>query len=143
MKKVGIAPWSGGMTTQAMLAMGSIIVGLFSTIFLFYTNSFLIKRRKKELGLYNVLGMGKRHIMRVIFFETLFIGIFTVLVGLGMGMLVSRLLLVVLMKILGLAVVFTMDISMVAVVSTAVMFGFYLFSKSSCEYFQSWNQQPD
>ena len=49
----------GGMTLQSMLSFGSWVIGAFALIFLFYTNSFLIRRRKKEFGLYNILGMGK------------------------------------------------------------------------------------
>ena len=54
------------------MRFGVIVVAIFSVIFLFYTNSFLIKRRKKELGLYNILGMEKRHIAKVMLWETLY-----------------------------------------------------------------------
>ncbi|MFQ9410714.1 MAG: FtsX-like permease family protein [Evtepia gabavorous] len=47
--------------------LGTIVVGIFSIIFLLYTNSFLIKRRHKEIGLYNILGMSKRHIAVVLY----------------------------------------------------------------------------
>ena len=56
----------GGETTRIIMYLGDIIVALFSVIFLYYTNSFLIKRRKKELGLYNILGLEKRHIAKVL-----------------------------------------------------------------------------
>lgn len=52
----------GGGTMKEMLNVGIVIMGIFAAIFLFYTNSFLVKRRKREFGLYNVLGMGKRNI---------------------------------------------------------------------------------
>ena len=61
-------------------ARGVIIV--FAVIFLFYTNSFLIKRRKREIGVYNILGMGKRHIARMLFTETLI----TAVIGIGAGL---------------------------------------------------------
>ena len=54
-------------TIRTLLFYGVIIVGLFAVIFLFYTNSFLIKRRKKEFGLYNILGMEKKHIAKMMF----------------------------------------------------------------------------
>lgn len=60
---------------------GVVVTGIFSVIFLFYTNSFLMKRRNKEIGLYNILGMDKRHISRVLMFETIYIG----LIGIGSG----------------------------------------------------------
>ena len=55
----GLLQMSGGETILLILNLGNIVIGFFSAIFLFYTNSFLIKRRKKEIGLYNILGMGK------------------------------------------------------------------------------------
>ena len=73
---------------QMFMYMGIVVLGLFSVIFLLYTNSFLMKRRKKELGLYNVLGMGKRHIAAMLGFETLY----TFLAGVGGGFLVGLLL---------------------------------------------------
>ena len=48
----------GGTTVASMMGLGVFVIGLFAVLFLFYTNSFIIKRRKKELGLYNILGMG-------------------------------------------------------------------------------------
>lgn len=56
----------GGDTIPAIMYLGTIVVGIFSIIFLLYTNSFLIKRRHKEIGLYNILGMSKRHIAVVL-----------------------------------------------------------------------------
>lgn len=53
-----------------LFQMGTIIAGVFSFIFIFYANSFLMKRRKKEIGLYNVLGLEKGHIARVMAIET-------------------------------------------------------------------------
>ena len=57
-----IAAMHGGQTIQYTLNFGTVIVGIFAVIFLFYTNSFVIKRRQKEFGLFNVLGMEKRHL---------------------------------------------------------------------------------
>ena len=55
----------GGATMGIVLMFGTVVVGIFAVLFLFYTNSFLVKRRKKEFGLYYILGMEKRHISRV------------------------------------------------------------------------------
>ena len=62
----------GGNILQSYMSMGQVIVAIFAAIFLFYINSFLIRRRQSEFGLYNILGMEKRHISTVIFFETLY-----------------------------------------------------------------------
>ena len=75
----------GGSTITAMLSMGSWIIALFSLIFLFYTNSFLIRRRMKEFGLYNILGMGKGNIARILVWETLISAALTLLTGLFGG----------------------------------------------------------
>ena len=56
----------GGGFMREILLMGERIVGIFSLIFLFYTNSFLLKRRKKEFGLYHILGMEKRHVALIL-----------------------------------------------------------------------------
>lgn len=63
----------GGMTLQSMLSFGSWVIGAFALIFLFYTNSFLIRRRKKEFGLYNILGMGKGNLARILLWESLIV----------------------------------------------------------------------
>ena len=54
----GLSKMRGGASVQMVLFFGVIVVGVFVSIFLFYTNSFIMKRRKKELGIYNILGMG-------------------------------------------------------------------------------------
>lgn len=63
------------------MAIGMVVALIFSLIFVLYINSFLMKQRKKELGLYNILGMGKGHIAVVLFFETVYVG----LAGIGRG----------------------------------------------------------
>lgn len=74
-----------------ILNLGCYVVEIFALILLFYTNGFLMKRRKREFGLYNVLGMEKRHIGRVLFWETFFAFSASILVGLGLGILLSKL----------------------------------------------------
>ncbi|HIT35006.1 MAG TPA: FtsX-like permease family protein [Candidatus Faecousia intestinigallinarum] len=81
----------GNTTTSALLVFGSWVIAVFSVIFLFYTNSFLMRRRKKEFGLYNILGMGKGNIARILAYETVMIMLFSLLVGLGLGVLLCKL----------------------------------------------------
>ena len=64
----GISTLVGSDTISITLGLGNRITAIFAIIFLFYTNSFLIKRRKKEFGLFNILGMEKKHLSRVIAF---------------------------------------------------------------------------
>lgn len=113
---------SGGAVTAAYLSVGVVIIGIFSAIFLFYTNSFLMKRRKKEFGLYNVLGMGKRHIVRGVFFETLFIAILSIAVGIGLGAVLSKLMMLLMLKLVGVETVFSMAFSVEGAVNTAIVF---------------------
>ena len=82
---------SGGDVMQSCLELGFGVVTFFSAIFLFYTHSFLIRRRKKEFGLYNVLGMGKRHIALVLLWESLLSALISFAGGFLGGILLSGL----------------------------------------------------
>lgn len=75
----------GAVDVKFVLGLGAVIIGFFSVIFLFYTNSFIMKRRKKELGIYNILGMEKRHLAKVIFLETFFSAVVAIGGGLVAG----------------------------------------------------------
>lgn len=74
-----------------VMNLGTWVVLIFSVIFLFYINSFLIKRRKKEIALYNILGMEKKHIMMMMFFETIMTSLFSIIVGILFGIVFSKL----------------------------------------------------
>jgi len=90
----------GGETRAFILRLGIFVIGFFSVIFLFYTNSFLLRRRKKEFGLYNILGMEKRHIARLMFWETLISAALCILIGVALGLLMDRLLCLVLLNVM-------------------------------------------
>ncbi len=83
-------PLIGAYTLQSIFALGSWVIAIFAAIFLFYTNSFLIRHRKKEFGLYNILGMGKRNIARILFWEMLIIALVSVALGLAAGITFSK-----------------------------------------------------
>lgn len=74
-----------------LFGFGTIVIGIFSAIFLLYTNSFLIKRRKKEIGLYGILGLEKKHVARILFLETCLVGSGSIFLGLGIGVIFGRL----------------------------------------------------
>src|SRR5690606_974783 len=76
---------TGSGSLAAMMQMGTVVTGIFSAIFLFYTNSFLVKRRKKEFGLFNILGMEKKHIGRIMLWENIFVSVLTMVTGLILG----------------------------------------------------------
>ena len=80
----------GAATVGTTLGLGKYVIVAFSVLFLFYTNSFLTRRRYKEFGLYSILGMDKRKIGRVVIFESLFVAIVALAVGLGLGIAFSK-----------------------------------------------------
>lgn len=96
----GLRTVPGADAMQQIMYLGMIIITIFSYIFIFYTNSFLIKRRKKEFGVYNMLGMEKRHIGRVITLETALVAIISIVGGLLAGVLFSKLLMMLLLRLI-------------------------------------------
>ena len=112
----------GGEEMQAMLSLGSGVMGVFGAIFLLYTNSFLIRRRKREFGLYNMLGMGKGNIARVLFWEALLVLAGTMVIGLAVGVAVSKLAELLLVNIMHGNVTFTFTVSPRAMLLTAAVF---------------------
>lgn len=118
-----VASISGGNTMQLILMLGSGIIGVFSAIFLFYTNSFLMRRRKKEFGLYNILGMGKRNLIQVLIWECLMIAGISITMGMGIGILFSKLGELLLIRILGGESDFSFQISGKSILDTLVLFG--------------------
>lgn len=108
---------------QAVLQTAVPVIAIFAVIFLFYTNSFLIKRRKKEIGVYNILGMGKRHIGKMLMTETVITAGIGILGGLAGGLVFSRLMYLVLLKILRYDVGMEFEVSWVSVSKTLVLFG--------------------
>ena len=81
----------GGSYLKIFMMMGSVIIGLLSFILILYTNRFLMKQRKSEYGLYNVLGMEKRHIIRILFCESLYSSVISVISGVIFGILFYKL----------------------------------------------------
>lgn len=113
----------GGSTFKIMMALGTVIVGLFCAIFLFYTNSFLIKRRKTELGLYNILGMEKRHIVGLVSLEALISAVICCGLGMIVGILFSRFMFLLVRKYFVLTDGFHYEFSPVSILVTLVLFG--------------------
>ncbi len=80
----------GGEVISSIMLLGFMVMALFSLIFVFYTHSFLFKRRKKEFGLYNVLGLAKKDICKIVFLDNIYVDIITIVLGLGVGILFSK-----------------------------------------------------
>lgn len=117
----------GISATKQVLSLGVIVIAIFSAIFLFYTYSFLIKRRVRELGLYSVLGMTKKQIARILILETIFIAVITLVFGLTFGLLFDKLMLLVLLKLFTAGVSFGFVITPIAVFLTILLFGGIFF----------------
>ena len=118
----GLTGTRGEITIRSTLVLGSFVVTIFAVIFLFYTSSFLTKRRRKEFGLLNVLGMEKKHLAKMMFFETLFVGLFSAVVGLALGVALSKLVLLFLLKLLDFDVAFGLTFSLKAALITLFIF---------------------
>ncbi|GAA0693566.1 MULTISPECIES: ABC transporter permease [Clostridium] len=118
----GLDIMNGGKQLKMLLNLGKWVIGIFSVIFLLYTNSFLIKRRKKELGLYNILGMEKKHISKLMLYETLIIAVLTLVSGIAIGALLSKFMLLLLLKILNFDVTLKFYISKESILSTMLLF---------------------
>ena len=112
----------GGDTAMIIMTLGCGVIGIFSLIFLFYTNSFLIRRRAAEFGLYNVLGMGKRNLYRIITLESLISSVISILCGLFAGIVLSKLAELGLIKMIGGTVTFKVRIDSTCVVITVAVY---------------------
>lgn len=113
----------GGMHLVLILTMGLVVIGIFVSILLFYTNSFIMKRRKKELGIYNILGMEKRHIAKVLFWESLISYVCSVVIGLVAGILFQKLLMMLLYRLTGLEQKIRFSVSGYGCLQTIELFG--------------------
>lgn len=113
----------GAGTLRQMFALGSWVIAIFAAVFLFYTNSFLIRSRKKEFGLYNILGMGKRNIARILFWEMLMIAVLSISAGLVAGIAFSKFAELGMVNIMRGAVNYDLSISVLAVKRSIQVFG--------------------
>lgn len=88
------------ISAATSMSLGSIVVAIFAIIFLFYTNSFLLKKRKKEFGLYNILGMEKKHMSALIATESLIVSVISLVLGLIIGIALDKLIFMIVIKLL-------------------------------------------
>ena len=119
-----IANVRGAAYIQSLMALGCMIIALFSIVLMLYANNFVMKCRRRELGLYHVLGMEKRHTAHLLFWETFLCALATIAGGLTAGILFSKLVLLLLLRLTNLPVQFGFDISPGAIGQTIVLFGF-------------------
>ena len=116
---------AGTSAVTMVMNLGSFVVSVFIALFLFYTNSFLLRRRKKEFGLYSVLGMDRGALGSILLWETIFAAAFTLVAGLALGVLLAYASQSVLLRLLSLpAAAFTVSLDAVrqCAVTFAVIF---------------------
>ena len=112
----------GGDMLQSFLSLGVFVIAIFSLIFLYYTNSFLIRRRQKEFGLYNILGMGKRNLVKILVWENVLTAVLSIAAGLLLGILFSKLAELAAIRILGGQTGFAIRVEPKPIIATTVLF---------------------
>lgn len=112
----------GDTTIGILLGLGAIVIGVFSVIFLFYTSSFIMKSRRQEFGLYSVLGMGKRHITLILFYETFLAAGAGLFLGLGVASLLNWAAFLWLLKMLRIDPTIPFSLSADAIGSTILLY---------------------
>jgi putative ABC transport system permease protein len=127
MRDPAIAEMKGGGTVAGTLQLGCVVVGIFSCILLFYTSSVLTKQRKKEFGLYNILGMEKRHIGLVLLWESLYTFLITLAGGVVASVVFAKLLQLVLIRLLGGELNFSLAFDFPSVLTSAILFAAIFF----------------
>lgn len=112
----------GGTSLPAIMEIGSTVTGLLSAVLLFYTNSFLMKQRKREFGLYNVLGMDKKDIGRVLFFENAVSSLISIVAGVLTGIIFYKLSVLLICNIFHMETIYGFYISIKAIITAVIFF---------------------
>lgn len=117
-----------GRERGTLLSLGVVVIGVFAVIFLFYTNSFLIRQRRSELGLYNILGMEKKHLARTLFYETVIMGAVSIVSGILCGTLFGQGIFLLLYKMVNELPQMNFEISTLSLKWTVILFGCIYFA---------------
>lgn len=112
----------GGDIMQQILSLGIYVITVFAVIFLFYTNSFLIKRGKREFGLFNILGMEKKHLSIVIALESMIVFLVSMVLGIGIGILLDKAFYLLIAKMLNASITLGFYISYQSIVNSIILF---------------------
>ena len=113
----------GGDTMAVVLLLGTIVIAVFALLFLLYTNSFLARRRNREFGLYNILGMNKRNLSRILSWETLLSALISILGGLAGGLLFAKLAELFLLRMAGERAGFALSVAPRSIAAAFLFFG--------------------
>ncbi|MDO4313114.1 MAG: ABC transporter permease [Eubacteriales bacterium] len=119
----GLNNMYGGNHVAFTLNFGTYIIGIFALIFLFYTNSFLMKRRQKEFGIFNILGMEKKHLAVVILAESAIVTFASLAAGLLLGMVFDKVMFLLICKVIDVRISLGFFISKKVILNTVLLFG--------------------
>lgn len=125
----------GSKLISTLMNLSSVMLVIFVAIFIAYSNSFFMKKRKKEIGLYSLLGVRKKQIGFLLFFENMVIGLFSLIVGILLGFLASKGILAILIQLMGLTIVSSFTLSGEAIRQTLLIFMIIFFLTSLQGYF--------
>lgn len=112
----------GSPKISSAFSGAAVVLIVFVAIFIWYSNSFFTRKRKKEVGLYSLLGVRKKQIGRMLFYENFLMGILALIVGISLGSVLSRFFVMILMKVMGYSVVANFSISPAAILNTFLVF---------------------
>lgn len=121
-KNTGLDQMQGATSLKIILGWAVIVTGIFSVVFLFYTNSFLVKQRKKEFGLYQVLGMDKGNLTKMMAWESILTILVSIVLGLAAGILLGKLMFLILLKMMHFAVPLKFAVESDAMIGTIILF---------------------
>lgn len=132
----------GGGIITAVMGLGYLVISVFAAIFLYYTHSFLIRRRKKEFGLYNILGMGKLNLARILIWETVITAVLALAGGLVCGIALSKLAELGMVNLLHLSVDFSLRVEPKSVLDVVKLFCAIFLLLLGCDLWQMRTASP-
>lgn len=121
-------------TMNFMFLAASVVLMIFAAVFILYSNSFFIRQRKREVGLYSMLGLPKKTIGKLLFYENFILGIFALVIGIILGALLSIIFSKILVSLMGSGILIDFGISIKAVIQTVIVFMVFILFTSIQSY---------
>ena len=112
----------GSKKISGAFQVSSVMLIIFVAVFIIYSNGFFTRKRKKEVGLYSLLGIRKRQIGKMLFYENMLMGLMSLIIGIVLGSLLSKLFLELLVSLMGLDLQVHFEVPLAAIIDTAVVF---------------------
>lgn len=122
------------ISLESIFIMSAMVIILFSLVFIFYSNTFFIRKRKKEIGLYSIVGIPKKTIGKMMFFENFIMGLISLVIGIALGLLFSRFFAMILINLIDNSLSINFSFSFEAIINTVVVFSFIIILTSIKAY---------